>query len=383
MAAHSVKDLAEEAGLPLQCLNKTFRKEDAHLLAEFCYPWESIAYHLKLTEADISAIKDNKGTAELRRIATLETWSEKFAHKAIYRVLIEAFIQGNRANQALNLCKKIYHEIPAITADHSVSDDRCVDLSPLSTDQKTNDSCDAPSEELVPDRDITESVYQLQMRFICIQNRFLQSGNGTGVTLEQLQTCISTLPSFTSDTPQLLLEATSVNLFTHHLKKYCCALNPDILVGLIEVLGDVETKTMIKEYNRDLRDFECKTKLKDFIGNYNRPTPPDYKEVELKLGDNWGEKTLADVKLINAQISRRSWLVKMVSIGSVYVTFTIPQMEDVELDDHLKDYLQSQCVLQILVRGLCIFNCEGIYLKYKILKVFGLMDLQTRGGEGT
>ena len=39
-------------------------------------------------------------------------------------------------------------------------------------------------------------------------------------------------------------------------------------------------------------------------------------------------------------------------------------MEDVELDDHLKDHLQSQCVLQILVRGLCIFNCEGIYLKY-------------------
>ena len=108
------------------------------------------------------------------------------------------------------------------------------------------------------------------MRFIRIQNRFLQSGSGTGVTLEQLQTCISTLPSFTSDTPQLLLEATSVNLFTHHLKKYCCALNPDILVGLNEVLGDVETKTMIKEYNRDLRDFECKTKLKDFIGNYNR-----------------------------------------------------------------------------------------------------------------
>ena len=100
------RDLAEEAGLPLPCLNKTFRKEDAHLMAEFCYPWEIIAYHLKLTEADISAIKENRGTAELRRIATLETWSEKFAHKATYRVLTEAFIQVDRANQALNLCKK-------------------------------------------------------------------------------------------------------------------------------------------------------------------------------------------------------------------------------------------------------------------------------------
>ena len=234
-------------------------------------------------------------------------------------------------------------------------------MSLLSTKPKTNDCCDTlTQEQVVPDVDITESIQRLQMRFVCIQNRFLQSGGGPGVTLEQLQTCISTLPSFTSDTPQLLLEATSTKLFAYHLKKYCCALNPDILVGLIEVLGDIETKTMIKEYNRDLHDFECKTKLKDFIGNYNRPTPPDYKEVELKLGDNWREKTLADVKLINSQISRQSWLVKMVSISSICVTFMISQMEDVELDDHLKDYLRSQCVLQIHVRGLCIFNCEGM-----------------------
>ena len=360
----TVKDLAEEAGLPLQCLNKTFREEDAHILAEFCHPWKSIAYRLKLTKVEIGTIENDNGTTELKQIATLETWSEKYAHKATYQVLIEALIQSKCAKQALNLCKKICHEIPGISTDHdSVGDDMCVNLSSLSTDQKTSDGYDVPSEELVPD--ITESIHQLQLRFIYIQIQFLQSGSGTGVTLEQLQACISVLPSFTSDTPQLLLEATSVNVFTHHLKKYCCALNPDILVGLIEVLGDAETKTMIKEYNRDLRDFECKTKLKDFIGSYNRPTPPDYKEVELKLGNNWGEKTLADVKLINAQISRRSWLVKMVSIGSIYyVTFTIPQMEDVELDDHLKDSLQSQCVLQILVRGLCIFNCEGIYLKY-------------------
>ena len=359
----TVKDLAEEADLPLQCLNKTFREEDAHLLAEFCHPWKSIAYRLKLTKVEIGTIENDNGTTELKQIATLETWSEKYAHKATYRVLIEAFIQSKCAKQALNLCKKIYREMPAITADHdSVSGDMCVNLSSPSIDQKTSDDYDVPSEELV--LDITESIHQLRLRFISIQIRFLQSGSGMGVTLEQLQACISAHPSFTSDTPQLLLEATSVNDFTHHLKKYCCALNPDILVDLIGLLGDAESKTMIKQYNRDLHDFERKTKLKDFIGNYNRPTPPDYKELELKLGDNWGEKTLADVKLINAQISRRSWLMKMVSTGSIYVTFTIPQMEDVELDDHLKDYLQSQCVLQILVRGLCIFNCEGIYLKY-------------------
>ena len=51
---------------------------------------------------------------------------------------------------------------------------------------------------------------------------------------------------------------------------------------------------------------------------------------------------------------------KKVSIGSVCVIFMVPQVEDLELDVHLRDYLQSLCVLQIFVCGVCIFNCEGM-----------------------
>ena len=351
----TVKELADEVGLPLQSLDKTFREEHIHLLAEFCDPWESIGYHLKLTKVDISTIKNDNETTELRRIATLGTWSEKFAHKATYRVLIEALIQSRRAKQALKLCEKLHNIAPA--TGH-VTENVTPDQPSLS---ETTVSLNNPNEELVPQNiDVMQSIHQFQMRFACIQNRFLQPGAGTAVTLEQLQTCISTLPSFTTDTPQLLLEASSIKLFTFNLKKYCCALNPDILEGLIEVLGDAETKSMMKSYNRDLHEFQCKTKLKDFIGNYNGLTPPDFKEVQLKLGDNWREKTLADLKLINSQISRQSWLVKLASTGSVYVTFMIPQEDDLELGVHLRNYLQSQCVLQIYVCGVCIFNCEGI-----------------------
>ena len=53
---------------------------------------------------------------------------------------------------------------------------------------------------------------------------------------------------------------------------------------------------------------------------------------------------------------------KMVSRGSVCVTFMIPQVEDlevVELDVHLRGYLQSQGVLQISVCGKNIFNSKG------------------------
>ena len=358
----TVEDLAEEAGLPLPCLENVFHEEYAPLLAEYCDPWEPIGYHLKLTKVDINTIKNDNETTELKRIATLETWYEKFAHKATYRVLIEALIRSKHAKKALCVCRTLKYDVKTVSAsiDHSESDDKSIkpsDPSLLSTltERKIIDCHDAPS-----DVDVAQSIRQLQKRFICIQNRFLQSGTGTGVTLEQLQTCLSTLPSFTTDAPQLLLEATSIKLFNFNLKQYCCALNPDILEGLIEVLGDVETNGMINQYNRDLNDFQCKTKLKDFIGNYDGPTPPEYKDVQLKLGDNWREKTLADVRLLNSQISRQSWLLKMVSIGSIHVTFMIPQMDDLELGVHLRDYLQTQCVLQILVCGVCIFNCEGM-----------------------
>ena len=253
----TIEELAEEAGLALQCLDKTFHEEHARLLAEFCNPWENIGYHLKLTKDEISGIKDDKGTTDLRRIAMLETWSEKFAHKATYRVLIEALIRSKRAKQALNLCQTLKRELITTGLSNSRNDDESV-----TTEQQATVCHNIPSDqELVPVVNITQSINQLEKQFICVQNQFLQSGIGTQVTLEKLKTCVSTLPSFTTD-PQCLLKAESIDLFIFHLKKYCCALNPDILEGLIEVLGDAETKTMMEEYITALHEFQSKTKLK-------------------------------------------------------------------------------------------------------------------------
>ena len=114
-------------------------------MAEFCHPWESISYHLKLTKVDISTIKNDKETTELR-IAMLETWSEKFAHKATYRVLIEALIQSRHAKQALNLCRKMKDEIPGITDSDDMSDG----LSLFSTAQRPTNCHETMNEELVP-----------------------------------------------------------------------------------------------------------------------------------------------------------------------------------------------------------------------------------------
>ena len=352
----TIKELTEEARLSLECLDLPFHKDHAHILAKFCNQWENIGYNLHLNDANISGIMENNSTAEKRRIATLQLWKEKFAHRATYRVLVQALIESGRAQQALELCYKIKELLSASESDGASVTPR--DPSLLRTEIVSPVDRDSASEEFtLPDVDIVQSIKILETQFSHIQNRFFQSAvAGTGVMLQRLQTCISTLPSFTTNTPQALLEASSVPLFAHNLKQYCCALDPDILEGLIKELGDVETKSMMSMYIRTLHSFQCRTKLNDFVGNYEGPTPPEYKEVEIKFGDNWREKTLADVKETKCQISRWSWLMKKVSEGSVCVTFMIPRGEVLELDVNLRGYLQSQGVLQVSVCGVCIFK---------------------------
>ena len=361
----TIKKLAEKAGLSLEDLDLPFHKDFTHIFAEFCNPWESIGLYLRLNDADINGIKEDNSTAETRTIATLRLWKERFAHEATYQVLIQALIESGRNQKALDLC----HKLKELQLSASESDGTSVasrNPSSCTTEPLSAVDRDSASEEFaIPDVDIARSIKILETQFSRIQNRFLQSaGAGTGVTLQQLQICISTLPSFTADIPQALglLEASSIPLFAHSLKRYCCALDPDILEGLIEELGDVETKSMMSMYSRELYRFQCNTKLEDFIGKYEGPTPPDseYEEVQIKFGDDWREKTLADVKAIKCQVSRRLWVMKMVSKSSICVTFMIPQGEVLELDVlHLRGYLQSQGVLQISICGKPIFNCEG------------------------
>ena len=370
----TANELAKEAGLSSDCLKLPFRKDHAHVLAKFCDPWESIGYHLGLDDAIINGIKEDNSTAEKRRTAMLQLWKEKFAHKATYRVLIQALIESGRAQQALELCCKIKELQPASESDGASVVPR--DPLILMTEPVSPVDCDLAIEEFtLPDVGITQSIEILETQFIHIKNRFFQSdGAGTGVTLQQLQTCISTLPSKSfeteSESPQALCQADTIPNFICNLNKYCGHLDPDILVRLISVLGDVETKSMMSMYIRALESFQCRTRLNDFVGNYKGPAPPEYKEVEIKFGDNWREKTLADVKEMKCQISRWSWLIKKVSDleGSVCVIFMIPQGEALQLDVDLRDHLQSQGVLQVSVCGVCIFKPKQFTFEYLNLR---------------
>ena len=67
-------DLADIAGICVEDLNQECRECDLVGFADLCDPWELIGHHLRLKDADISAIKENYDSAEMRRLKVLKKW---------------------------------------------------------------------------------------------------------------------------------------------------------------------------------------------------------------------------------------------------------------------------------------------------------------------
>ena len=93
------------------------------------------------------------------------------------------------------------------------------------------------------------------------------------------------------------------------------------------------------------------------IGNYEGPTcvPFNYKELEIKLGDGWREKTLEDLENLQCRMSLQSRVLKMIREGSLIVTYLVPISSDLPIRG-LISYLQEQCVLLITMDKECIFE---------------------------
>ena len=121
------------------------------------------------------------------------------------------------------------------------------------------------------------------------------------------------------------------------------------------MLGDDESKQNFRDFQEEYGRLQ-EMKLRDLIGNFeDECMPPGYRELKLKLGDNWHDKTLADLKWLKEQMSNKHWILKLIGCGSVTVTYLIPESETLQLGD----YCQSQNVLQITMAGEVVFQHEG------------------------
>ena len=306
----NVSDLADIAGIGVEDMDQECRECDLSGFAHLCDPWELIGHHLRLKDADISAIKENYDSAEMRRLKVLKTWWDTNL-KPTYKVLVEAFLRCGKIQQALNICKtvkRLYSEGSRPNASQVGPGEHIQ----VSTEQM---SCRSVGTTAVQSS-LKESIRDLELKFSDVQKQFM---GVDGLTLDSLKQCVATLPSFKSSTPSRLFHSVSVYEFFLYLKNYCNIQSHDILDDLIEMLGDDETKKKMSHFKIEYQAFQRSVKLKDFIGIYEglitSPPTDHYKELEMKLGENWQERTLEDLEKLRHKISLEYWLLKNVEDG--------------------------------------------------------------------
>ena len=186
---------------------------------------------------------------------------------------------------------------------------------------------------------------KLERKFSCVKMGLI---NSDVVTVESLLDWVSTFDSFQSAASGPLLNTTNKREFFHELKNYCSSLNPEILEDLVDALGDEETKKKLNDFTQESQKVQ-QMRLGDLIGYFEGSDfmPPGYQELKLKLGENWRDKTLADLKRMKERMSVKHWILKLIEDGSITVTYLVPDSETLLL----RDYCQSQNVLQITMGG--------------------------------
>ena len=363
--AATVHELASSAGVPLQNLDYKCSDCDLKEFSELCDPWELAASHLGLTEPQISAIREDNTKTEVRRLKLLQKWKECMTTKATYKTLIEAFLKCKLTQQALYVCEYLKNHQLSISHDGAVgtgeSEDECVMSQKQQNDRSYAVSAHQTSEHRIR-RNARESLRMIDRKFASVQRQLIAAD---GVTLEKLKLYVATFPSFKPDYSASVLDSTSTLEFFHKLKDYCNTQNPDILEDLVEALGDNKTRRELKEFIHEYKTFQRTTKLKDLVGTFEGlvefiplADTVTHKELEIRLKDDWEEKTVEDLEKLKDQLSSRAWCLRIIEKKSLIVTYLIPRFEHIQVEK-LEGYLCRHNVLQIIMDGKCIFNYDG------------------------
>ncbi|MCG8625763.1 MAG: death domain-containing protein, partial [Proteobacteria bacterium] len=91
----SLKSLEET-----ECTNDHLPK-----FSRFCDPWNFIGSHLKLPDTKLNAIDGDHNTVEEKRLAVLKEWKQICAFRATYLVLVQALMDANKIQNAVELCE--------------------------------------------------------------------------------------------------------------------------------------------------------------------------------------------------------------------------------------------------------------------------------------
>ena len=197
-----ITKLAEEAGISVESLDGVCSVPVLNDIANVCDDWELIANRL-LDSPQITAVKENNSTAELRRLDCLKKWRESTCNPT-YRLLLEAFIKCQKLNQALRICKIVEREVSSSRKNHGASM-----VAPSLTPRENTSTGNKGSECTYST--VEDAGRNLEKKFSNVQRLLINSSH---VSIQQLTGCVATLSSFRSTTPKPLLHATT----------HCCML---------------------------------------------------------------------------------------------------------------------------------------------------------------
>ena len=105
MSSIAIEEVLEKAEVSSESLKKIeCTIEDLLNLSHFCDPWRLIGNHLKLTDAQLSAIDEDNKTVDEKRVAVFKEWKQTRAFLATYYELVQTLVDAKKIQNAMDLC---------------------------------------------------------------------------------------------------------------------------------------------------------------------------------------------------------------------------------------------------------------------------------------
>ena len=146
--------------------------------------------------------------------------------------------------------------------------------------------------------------------------------------------------------------ASTVTEIVDALCSYWDYLNVSLFEHMMMMFGGDEVKAEFKTYLEHLQDFRQKTKLGDFIdalGVDRTALPPEFVEVQLRMGSSWDDRTLEDAEQLRLRQCRKA---EIASYGlyftggrqhCIILTLGVAKMAVTSLLSVLDDTEQREC----------------------------------------
>ena len=112
MSEITLDELLKEVGVTSMQLDEKCTNEHLHDIALFLTSWRTLAPRLGLS-SEVEAVDRDAYNEKEKRQKFLETWKAKFAFKAKYKVLVEALLKIDSADQAEKVCHLLVSQRPS------------------------------------------------------------------------------------------------------------------------------------------------------------------------------------------------------------------------------------------------------------------------------